>query len=383
MRHRDSSISPRAVRFQALGVLRESFPWASPVRAVSVDQLLRVLLLAATTCGSIHSIVSSLFSFGLHGIYRAFLANCHSTEATTHALNQALHTLLARSRLDRTQPCLLALDSHFVPYYGDRVRTPGLMGGQRKAGTKFFHGYATAILLRKRRRYTVALLPLSPGEKPHELMRRLLDTVAAFGLTVGGVTADSGFDSAETLLLLQERKLAYAIPLRRKGRGSNPRNDLFNHRCDTVHWATWKSEKSRRRVTTAVYVWRRKNSKRGMVVAFSGWTAGAARDRITRAAGRRARDTYRCRFGIETSYRQKNEGRGMTTSRNPVWRLWLEGIAHLLRQVWVLLTEQIAVHRNLTDDAWISDLPLRKLLLWLEQILRESQEIPLGTIPCD
>jgi hypothetical protein len=380
------TITPSVVRQHVCDLLRQAYAWTSPVRQVSVDQLLQILLLAATAGKSVHNVVRHLFDFGLHQAYRVVHANCQSLDATATALNRALHALLAYSRLDRTVPCTIALDSHLVPYYGHRTKTPGLVGGQRKAGTKYFHGYATAVILQKRRRYTVALQPLLRGERPHELVRRLLDTVAAFGLSIRGVTADSGFDSAETLALLQQRKLAYAIPMRRKGRGPNARNRLFEHRSDTVHQTTWKADRSRQSVTTSVYVWRRKNSGKIMVVAFAGWTASQTRQRVSREVGRHARDVYRCRFGIETSYRQKNQGRAQTTSRNPVWHLWLEGIAQLIRQVWVLLSEQIAQARNYDDDTWVGELPLDKMIRWLDLALREGldqpREVPLSPHTC-
>src|ERR1039457_752131 len=47
-----------------------------------------------------------------------------------------------------------------------------------------------------------------------------------------------------------------------------------------------------------------------------------------------SRQLYRRRFGIETSYRQKNQAQAFTTSSDPVYRLLLEGVAYILRQVW-------------------------------------------------
>ena len=67
------------------------------------------------------------------------------------------------------------------------------------------------------RRYTVTLEPYAPGDWPHELVRGLLDRIAGFGLGIRGVTADGGFASGDTRFLLRERKLAYALPLQRKG----------------------------------------------------------------------------------------------------------------------------------------------------------------------
>ena len=55
---------------------------------------------------------------------------------------------------------MVAIDINNVPYYGPT--TPDVVGGPKKQGTKWFFAYATAVLLHKRRRYTVALGPLVP-----------------------------------------------------------------------------------------------------------------------------------------------------------------------------------------------------------------------------
>ncbi len=46
------------------------------------------------------------------------------------------------------------------------------------------------------------------------------------------------------------------------------------------------------------------------------------------------RETYRKRFGIETRYRQMNEARIKTCTRDPRLRLLIAGIALVLRNVW-------------------------------------------------
>jgi hypothetical protein len=371
------TVTPAVVRSVAVAHLAAALPWR-PTRSVSVDELLRFLLLAAAGLTSAFAVVRRLFGFSPDSAYRAVRANCPSVAAVAAGVNRSLHGVLGLSRLDRRRRWVVALDTHLVPYYGRR--TPAVVGGPRKAGTKYFHGYATAVLVHRGRRYTVALEPLARNAKPDAVVRRLLDRVAESGLTVRGVTADSWFDSGDTLLLLQGRRLDYAIPLRRKGKGPNARNRLFDRPTDTVHTATWTTEVGRRAVTTAVYVWRRRGrAGKAMVVAFAGWAGGRGRGR---AAGRAARDAYRARFGIETSYRQKNQARAVTTSRDPAYRLLLEGLAHLIRQVWVLLTEQIARAAGRGHPAWVGELPLATLVRWLDAALREglteARAIPLG-----
>jgi hypothetical protein len=113
---------------------------------------------------------------------------------------------------------------------------------------------------------------------------------------------------------------------------------------------------------------------------------GPAAERARRA--RLARRQSRGRFGIETSYRQLNQGRGTTTAKDADCRLLLVGLALLLRQAWVWLTAQLARCGRLGRAAWVGELPLPKLLDWLARALRrrhrERLVIELGqplTVP--
>src|SRR5262249_42766456 len=52
------------------------------------------------------------------------------------------------------------------------------------------------------------------------------------------------------------------------------------------------------------------------------------------------------RFGIETSYRQMNQGKALTTSTDPRRRLLWLGVALLLRQAWVWCQRALAGRRS-------------------------------------
>src|SRR5436190_21390658 len=213
-------ITPRVVHQQARQALRGSFDWQAFHQSVSIDQLLDVLLLMAASTASLFATVRRFFSFSHQTATLAVKANLpdrQHVERLTCGLVTALFQIADFSRTDLRRLWMLAIDIHNVPYYGQR--TPDVVGGQKKQGTKWFFSYATAVLLHKRRRYTIALEMVLPKTKPHEIVRLLLDQIASKGLKIRGVTLDSGFDSGETLLLLQERNLAYSVPLRRKGSG--------------------------------------------------------------------------------------------------------------------------------------------------------------------
>jgi Transposase DDE domain len=355
-------ITPKVVHVRSRLALRHVLDWAPFHKSVSVGDLLDLLLLMAASTASLFATVGRFFSFSHQTGSLAVKANLPSREnidRLTRGLVQALYDVMALSRQDRRRRWMVAIDVHNVPYYG--VPTADVVGGPKKQGTQWFFAYATAVLLHKRRRYTVALAPLPPKTKPHEIVRLLLDQIAEKGLKIRGVTLDSAFDSGDTLLLLQERRFAYSVPLRRKGTGPNARNACFEGKHKQVRWTEWTTEKTRRQVRTRTLLW--KGRGKTMVFAFQGWNGDHAQNVHQQAE--RLRQLYRRRFGIETSYRQKNQAKATTTSRDPVYRLLLEGLGYLLRQVWVVLTEELARGWQASPNAWISALTVQKMIDWL------------------
>lgn len=364
MRRTYSTITPSVVHAFTRRVLESTLQFQPYKHSVTLQQLLDLLLMVAATTRTLFAIAKRYFDFSHETARQAVHANLTSLDVLTERLVDALHAVTAFSRRDRRRLWTVAIDLHYVPYYGSKD-TAGVVGGPKKHGTQLFHCYATAVLIHRRRRYTVGLLSVLKGLKPHEVVKALLDQIRSRGLSVGGVVLDAGFDSGQTILLLQELKVSYTVPLRRKGQGANRRNECYRQPSGTLATLDWVTEKSRQSVSTRVLVWQRPNESQSRVYAFGGWGCVSAVSEARRAwLGRRR---YRQRFGIETSYRQKNQARGWTTSSSAEYRLLLEGVALLLRQVWVYLTQQIARDGGLRPRAWVSVLPLVEMLNWLAE----------------
>jgi hypothetical protein len=350
MRPCHPSVTAGAVHRLAHQTLANRLQWQPFRESVGVPQLLDLLLLMAATARTLYAVAGRYFAFSHETARRALLANLPDADTLTARLVDALHDVLLFSRRDRRRRWTVAIDTHNVPYYGCRS-TAGIVGGQKKQGTKYFFQYATAVLIHRRRRYTVGLVALTKATPAHQVVATLLEQVRRHGLRIGGVVLDSGFDSGETLLDLQRRGLSYTVPLRRKGRGLNRRNACFAWAHGTRGTVDWVTEKTRQPVATRVLVWKRAGQQRTSVFAFAGWGDAQAVTEARRAwLGRRR---YRERFGIETSYRQKNQARAWTTSPSGAYRLLLEGLAHLLRQIWVRLSEHVARGQRLTPKAWV------------------------------
>lgn len=363
MRQSYSTITPSLVRSTAHAALNQALPWKRHGRRVTVTRLLDLLLLIAALRSSLYAIVRRFrFGFSHETARQAVAANLPSLARLQKGLLDALYAF--GSRTLRRRRWDIAIDLHYCPFYGDSD-TPGIVGGQKKHGSTHHYAYATAILLHRRHRYTVGLMAVEQKYKPHEMVAALLTQVQERGLRLRGVALDSGFDSGETLLLLQERGLSYVVPLRRKGRGANRRNACFALPVGTLTEVDWITEKSRRPVRTEAVVVQRRGEVEIGVYAFGGWGVSVA---LWRA--RQAKRSYRRRFGIETSYRQMNECKARTTKKDVAYRLLLVGLALLLRQVWVWLTWQLARARRRRLKQWLGELPLARMLDWLKDEVR-------------
>jgi putative transposase len=103
-----------------------------------------------------------------------------------------------------------------------------------------------------------------------------------------------------------------------------------------------------------------KHGRRTLVYAFWGFRPGSTAW---------VRETYRRRFGIETSYRQMNEARLRMCSRNPCLRLLFFGLAMILRNAWVWFHIAIfARHYGRRVELHLEALPFEDLLLNLQRV---------------
>src|SRR4051795_11126788 len=87
---------------------------------------------------------------------KALLVTLPDYAALQRQLNAALAGHLPKTLRKHLQR--LAIDLTLIPYHGQPFRDPAeIYRGQAKSGTSHFHAYATAYIIRKGQRYTVAL----------------------------------------------------------------------------------------------------------------------------------------------------------------------------------------------------------------------------------
>jgi hypothetical protein len=341
-------------------------------RRVTAALLLRLLALAAALQTSL-SAAAKRWAGGIswETVRRALHAQLPDADDLVDPLRAALQRRLP-GRLRRRR-CTVAVDVHERCYYGDARQTPGVRGGKRKAGTKWFWAYATAALVDAGDRWTVGLTPVHKGEAMDVAVERLLKQVAEAGLRVRCLLLDRGFYSARVVAVLQRRRVPFVMPAVRCGKGAGGTQRFFRSRMRGRFRHTWESRDRKNgkpagpTVTVSIACLPPpRGRKRPLVYAFGGRLgAPAGLPRLYRWL----RGAYRRRFGIESSYRQLGQGLALTTSRSRAYRLLLVGVALLLRNAWVWWASQV-------DVAWALSRLLDELRLLLAGCLPGSEARP-------
>jgi Transposase DDE domain len=309
---------------------------------------------------------------------KALLATLPDYCALQRQLNAALAGHLPKTLRRHLQR--LAIDLTLIPYHGQPLGDLNeIYRGQAKSGTSHFHAYATAYVVRKGQRYTVALTGVKKGESLKDVIQRLLRQAASVGVRPRLLLLDRGFYSVAVIRYLQAARYPFLMPVVCHGRSpkqaGGPSGSYIFRTWKTSGWSTYTlADAKKRTATVSICVkcrnyrgqWKR-HGRQVLIYAYWGF-APASPEAVFQV--------YRLRFGIETSYRQMHEGRIRTTTRNPVVRLLYVGIALVLRNLWVWLHYEIlSMPRRGGRVILLERLRWETLLLWLLHVVEEE----LGT----
>jgi hypothetical protein len=230
-------------------------------------------------------------------------------------------------------------------------------------------------VIRKGQRYTLALMAVTRDVTMAEVVRQLLKQVRAAGLTVRFVVLDREFYSVAVVRYLQAARMPFLMPVVCHGRSADhPKgpsgSQVFKVR-KTSGWDQYTLRDAQKQTATVSICvkCRNRRGERGQhgreawIYAF--WGLQPKRfDWV--------KQTYRRRFGIETSYRQMNQCRIRTTSTRFEVRFLYVAIALLLRNLWVWLHHTVLCRpRRGGVEIRLDRLRLRTMLLWLFEVAVE------------
>src|SRR5512142_2861461 len=150
-------------------------------------------------------------------VRQALLATLPDYAVLQRPLNAALAGHLPRALCQHPQR--LAIDLTLIPYHGQPFRDLNeIYRGQAKDGTSHFHAYATAYIIRKGQRYTVALTGVTKGEALKDVVQRLLRQAASVGVRPRLLLLDRGFYSVAVVRYLPAARVPFLMPVVCHGR---------------------------------------------------------------------------------------------------------------------------------------------------------------------
>jgi Transposase DDE domain len=305
---------------------------------------------------------------------KALLATLPDYATLQQQLNAALAGHLPK--VLRTHLQRIALDLTLIPYHGQPFRDLAeVYRSQAKDGTSHFHAYATAYVVRKGQRYTVALTGVKKGESLKDVVQRLLRQAACVGIRPRLLLLDRGFYSVAVVRYLQQARHPFLMPVVCHGRSpkqpGGPTGSSVFRTWTESGWSTYTLTDARKQTATVSICVKCRNlrgergrhGRQALIYAYWGFQPPSPEAVFT---------TYRLRFGIETSYRQMHEGRIRTTTRRPEVRLLYVGIALVLRNLWVWLHYTVLSRpRRGGREILLERLRWETLLLWLLHVAEE------------
>src|SRR3954452_2751648 len=307
MRPNHHTLDRRQVHRAAADHLQAHLEFKNYKRKTSAP-VLRSLLLAAAAritslsdaCGRLRNVPSD------ETARKALLATLPDYATLQRQLNAALAGHLPKALRKHLQR--LAIDLTLIPYHGQPFGDPAeVYRSQARDGTSHFHAYATAYVVRKGQRYTVALTGVTKGEPLKDVVQRLLRQAASVGIRPRLLLLDRGFYSVAVVRYLQAARYPFLMPVVCHGRSprqpGGPTGSYVFRAWKVSGWSTYTLTDAKKRTATVSICVKCRNSRgqwkrhgrQALVYAYWGYRPPSPDPVFA---------TYRLRFGIETSYRQ-------------------------------------------------------------------------------
>jgi hypothetical protein len=367
------------VRQAVLNTLREHLSLETEGYCCTTEMTLNVLLKAAVDNSSLEAACAELDQVAASNTLREQLnravdvADLRQHEGELNAaLASAIPTHLTRSGLD------IAIDWHDEPFYG---QTPELRTyvcrSQAKQGTTRFFRIATAYLMWREVRLTLAITYVLPEHSTLEVVQRLLQRLNRLGFCRYTLFLDKGFGGGEVLRYLQAHHQPAILACAIRGKTGGTRALCTGrHSYRTTYTFTDGTVADVALVATLPrgHDGRRRRKWLMFVLVELDWSPHTCKSR------------YRRRFGIECSYRQGRQVRIITNSMNPALRFFCLGLTLVLVNVWIALRWTFARHlgrgpRRVDPDRFRFHRFIHFLMRAIEQAFGVIMSIPTHRSP--
>lgn len=330
-----SELKAKDVHTYAASVLKANLKIKADGYRCHTDMIIDILLKASAECSSVEAVCADLMNTADSNTVREYLnqaLDVKKLRQQEEQANAALAECIPNALLGRHVE--LAIDFHDEPFYGKQKEIRNLTcSGQAKKGTTHFVRIATAYVIWRQVRLTLAVRYVLPEETSLETLKILLKRLKTLGVSAKILYLDKGFASTQIVnyLTAQKQPAIIANPIRGKKGGTRA---LCRGRSSYKALHTFTDGTQAILAMKASLVPNQSGKRRrkwlSFIVILLEWSV----DKIY--------DEYRRRFGVECSYRLLRRIRATTTSRNPVLRFFLLSVGLILVNVWVFLRWEFA-----------------------------------------
>ena len=376
-------LTDEATRTNAIERLKNHLNLQAAGYDCTTEMVLDVLIRAAVTRRTIEAVCHDLVEVVDGETIRGYLNDHIRVDRLDHLEQQSKQMLVAGlpRRLWKV-PLEIAFDLHDEPFYGHSPELLALTcGGEAHKGTRRFFRVATAYVIFKDMRLTLALLFVRPEDELAEVVAALLRRLRILGFKVRRLYLDKGFCSIPIMRYIAQTgwSAILACPIRGKKGGTR---GLCQGQASYLTQHTFKSQ-AHGRYTVAVAITRtyatykrRKRKKSGLR-----WLVFVILNATI--PPQTTRKWYRRRFGIETSYRCMRQVRAWTTSRNAALRFLLLSLAFMLVNLWVELRWRFCqIKRRGRRQIDPKRFQLQRMLSFLNQAIEKIYD-PVSFIVAD
>lgn len=243
------------------------------------------------------------------------------------ALAAGLPTELPRAGME------VAIDFHDEPFYGktEETRTYTCRGPAKKGTTRFMR-IASASVIWRGLRLTLALSYVLPEYSTLQVLQRLQQRLSQLGIRPGVLYLDKGFCQGEVIRYLQDKRQPAVLACTIRGKEGGTRALCQGRKSYRTRY-TFTDGTEVEMVVVATLPHGKDGKRRRKWLMFVVIDLDWSPKVVMRC--------YRRRFGIECDYRQMRQMRVVSSSRNPAMKFFLLGLSFVLLNLWARLRWQL------------------------------------------
>lgn len=287
-----------------------------------------------------------------------------------YALEDSLNNMLASNRppgLTKKKQ-KVAMDLTFLAYHGKPEKDSNeICRSKAKSGTTHFHCYASAYVIKKNKRCTLAVTYVHAQDSLTEVLGRLFERLQTLSIQLRCLYLDKQFYTVSVIRHLLKLDIPFEIPMVHRGRSGGSRRLLHGRKSYKTQYTMKSQDEGEVTFNVWIVVKYAKGKYGRHGIEYFAYAVNRPACRLHQVY-----EDYRLRFGIESSYRLMNMSRARTTSRKAALRLLFVGIAFLLVNIWVTIKwKYLSYPRRGGRDVQHDLFPIHRMLFFLAEAVRK------------